>query len=196
MTLLRTLTVAGLALSAISSAALAAKLEIEISKVSQKMTVKLDGQTEYVWKVSTGAAGYDTPSGKFRPFRLEEDHYSKEWDDAPMPHSIFFTGDGHAIHGTLYQKSLGRRASHGCVRLSQTNAATLFSMVEDVGLGNTSVVVKGGFFDFGYRLDGDAPKPFATQKSNGVKIFAGGNSTKPAKVKKKKKKKGGLFSSL
>jgi hypothetical protein len=31
---------------------------------------------------------------------MEIDHYSEEWDDAPMPYSIFFTQIGHAIHGT------------------------------------------------------------------------------------------------
>lgn len=191
MKIARSMTVAA-ALMLATGVATAAKLEIVVSKVSQKMTVKVDGQTEYVWPVSTGTAGYDTPSGKFRAFRMEEDHFSKEWDDAPMPYSIFFTDRGHAIHGTQYQKSLGRRASHGCVRLSESNAATLFSMVEDIGLGNTSVVVKGGFFDFTYATD-PPQKPFAIQKKNGVKIFASGSSTKP---KKKKKKKGGLFSSL
>jgi L,D-transpeptidase catalytic domain len=175
----------------------AARIEVTVNKVSQKMTVKIDGATEYVWPVSTGRSGYDTPSGKFRPFRLEADHFSKEWDDAPMPHSIFFTGEGHAIHGTQYYKSLGRRASHGCVRLSEDNAATLFSIVEDNGLGNTSVVVKGGFFDFGNWGDDDStPKPFAVQKKNGVNIFASGSGQNAAKAKKKKKKKVGFFSSL
>ncbi len=47
---------------------------------------------------------------------MEADHYSKEWDDAPMPHSIFFTKRGHAIHGTDYARRLGDPASHGCVR--------------------------------------------------------------------------------
>jgi hypothetical protein len=126
----------------------AKKVEIIISKVSQKMTVKVDGDTEYVWPVSTGAAQYETPSGNFRPFRMEAEHFSKEWDDAPMPHSIFFTGDGHAIHGSYHVKSLGRRASHGCVRLSPDNAATLFELVGDAGMSNTRVVLKGGFFDF------------------------------------------------
>lgn len=135
-------------LAAIAEGAFAKKIEIIISKPGQKMTVKVDGDTEYVWPVSTGAAGYDTPSGKWRPFRLEEDHFSKEWDDAPMPHSIFFTGDGHAIHGSFHVKSLGRRASHGCVRLAPENAATLFSLVKSAGLSNTSVTIKGGFFDF------------------------------------------------
>jgi hypothetical protein len=126
----------------------ASRVEIIVSKVSQKMTVKIDGDTEYVWPVSTGAAGYETPSGSFKPFRMEAEHFSKEWDDAPMPHSIFFTGDGHAIHGSYHVNSLGRRASHGCVRLAPENAATLFNLVEANGMANTRVVLKGGFFDF------------------------------------------------
>lgn len=125
------------------------RLLITINKASQKMTVTLDGDTLHRWKVSTGARGYDTPSGNFRPFRMEREHYSKEWDDAPMPHSIFFTTRGHAVHGSYHTKSLGRRASHGCVRLHPDNAAKLFSLVSKTGLSNTRVVVKGGFFDSG-----------------------------------------------
>lgn len=125
------------------------RLVITINKVSQKMTVVLDGDTLYRWKVSTGAKGYDTPSGNFRPFRMERDHFSKEWDDAPMPHSIFFTTRGHAVHGSFHTKSLGRRASHGCVRLHPDNAAKLFSLVSKTGMSNTRVIVKGGFFDTG-----------------------------------------------
>lgn len=125
------------------------RLIISINKVSQKMTVELDGRSKFKWPVSTGAAGYETPSGTYTPFRLEKEHYSKEWDDAPMPHSIFFTGRGHAVHGSYHVKSLGRRASHGCVRLHPDNAAKLFALVQEAGLLNTSVVVRGGFFDTG-----------------------------------------------
>jgi lipoprotein-anchoring transpeptidase ErfK/SrfK len=125
------------------------RLVITINKVSQKMTVALDGDTLHRWKVSTGAKGYDTPSGNFRPFRMEREHYSKEWDDAPMPHSIFFTTRGHAVHGSFHTKSLGRRASHGCVRLHPDNAAKLFSLVSKTGMSNTRVIVRGGFFDGG-----------------------------------------------
>ena len=70
----------------------------------------------YDWPVSTGQRGYDTPAGVFKPFRMEKDHFSREWDEAPMPYSIFFTMDGHAIHGSFDIKRLGRPASHGCVR--------------------------------------------------------------------------------
>jgi hypothetical protein len=75
---------------------------------------------------------------------MEEDHYSKEWDEAPMPHSIFFTKIGHAIHGSYDVKRLGTPASHGCVRLSPAHAATLFAMVKRDGVTNTKVVLTGG----------------------------------------------------
>ncbi len=150
-----------LSITAFANSASAKKVEIVISKVSQKMTVKVDGSTEYVWPVSTGAAKYETPSGNFRPFRMEAEHFSKEWDDAPMPHAIFFTDRGHAIHGSFHTKSLGRRASHGCVRLAPENAETLFGIVNEAGLGNTKVVLKGGFFDFNGGGGGSSSRSFA-----------------------------------
>lgn len=121
---------------------------VTINKASQKMTVTVGGQRMYTWLVSTGAQGYTTPSGSFKPFRMEAEHFSKEWDDAPMPHSIFFTAEGHAIHGSPYTKRLGTRASHGCVRLSPDNAATLYALVQKVGMSNTRVIVRGGGFDW------------------------------------------------
>ena len=138
------------------------RLIITVNKVSQKMTVELDGDQLYKWPVSTGAPGYDTPSGTFRPFRMEKEHFSKEWDDAPMPYSIFFTGEGHALHGSYHVKSLGRRASHGCVRILPENAAILFGLVQKTGMSNTRVVIKGGFFADGSGVT-DRPKknPFA-----------------------------------
>ena len=116
---------------------------IEIDKSTQRMTVSQDGAQLYNWPVSTGLRSYDTPSGSFKPFRMEKDHYSREWDDAPMPHSIFFTTRGHAIHGTDHKRNIGRPASHGCVRLERENARILFGLVKQEGMANTRVVLTG-----------------------------------------------------
>ncbi|RDV04986.1 L,D-transpeptidase [Undibacter mobilis] len=129
-------------LSAFTAAPARADLLITVDKTSQRMTVEKDGEELFVWPVSTGAAGYDTPSGTFKPFRMEKDHFSREWDDAPMPHSIFFTMKGHAIHGSTH-KSIGRPASHGCVRLEPKNAALLFDLVKQETMGKTRVVLTG-----------------------------------------------------
>ena len=120
-----------------------ADLLVEIDKATQSMKVTVNGAQLYKWPVSTGANGYDTPSGAFRPFRMEIDHTSDEYENAPMPYSIFFTMTGNAVHGTEYESSLGHAVSHGCVRLSVKNAATLWSLVKQEKMANTSVVVTG-----------------------------------------------------
>ena len=107
-----------------------AALLIKVDKSAQTLTVTRDGQTLHTWPVSTGKTGYATPSGNFTTFRMEAEHFSKEWDDAPMPHSVFFTKQGHAIHGSFDTKRLGSPASHGCVRLSPENAAKLIFLSE------------------------------------------------------------------
>ena len=77
-----------------------AELLVKVDKSAQRMTVALNGAQLYDWPVTTGGSGYDTPSGTFKPFRMEIDHYSDEYDNAPMPYSIFFTQTGNAIHGS------------------------------------------------------------------------------------------------
>jgi L,D-transpeptidase catalytic domain len=131
------------ALSAAITSGAQAEILITVDKSAQRMTVVHDGQPLYNWPVSTGRNGYGSPSGSFTAFRMEADHHSDEWDDAPMPHSIFFTKIGHAIHGTFDAKNLGKPASHGCVRLSVANAATLFALVERDGVTHTKVVLTG-----------------------------------------------------
>ncbi len=121
----------------------AATVLVTIDKSTQRRTVEVDGSLRWVWPVSTGRPGHDTPSGRYTAFRMEADHFSKEWDDAPMPHSIFFSKTGHAIHGYLNTRRIGTPASHGCVRLTPANAARLYALVEQEGLPNTRVVVTG-----------------------------------------------------
>lgn len=134
-----------LALSA--GASFAMQVDIIVDKVAQRMHVKVDGEEKYLWLVSTGGPGHDTPSGHFHIFRFDKNHFSKEWDDAPMPNSMFFTALGHAIHGSSHVKMLGTAASHGCVRLAPENAAVLWDLVQEAGINNNSVTIKGGLFD-------------------------------------------------
>ena len=121
----------------------ASKILITIDKPMQAMKVFVDNVERYTWKVSTGLRSYDTPSGTYKARSMNEIWYSKQWDDAPMPHAIFFTKKGHAIHGTDETKKLGSPASHGCVRLALEHARTLFTLVEANGLENTEIVLSG-----------------------------------------------------
>ena len=117
-----------------------ANVVAHISIGSQTMQVSEDGRPLYTWPVSTARFGYVTPMGYYHPLRLERIWRSTIYNNAPMPYAIFFRG-GFAIHGTYEVGSLGRPASHGCVRLNTGDAATLFSLVEEHGYGGTSIVI-------------------------------------------------------
>jgi hypothetical protein len=137
---------------------------VNIDKTRQQMTVYVDGVERYEWPVSTGRAGYSTPSGTYTATSMNEIWYSKQWDNAPMPHSIFFIKDGHAIHGSYDVKNLGRPASHGCVRISPKDAAILYALVEENGLENTRVVVTGVTPGGEYKVAEDETSPRGAYK--------------------------------
>jgi L,D-transpeptidase catalytic domain len=119
-----------------------ANVLIKVDQSNQRMIVLVNGEPRFSWPVSTGKTGYNTPNGIFRPNRMEAEHFSDEYESAPMPHAIFFDKQGHAIHGS--SERLGRPASHGCVRISPGHAAELFSLVERERMGNTTVEITGG----------------------------------------------------
>lgn len=117
------------------------RISIQIDKRAQRMTVVVDGEKRATYRVSTGKEGFETPRGTFRVLVMKEMHYSRKYDNAPMPFSIFFTNNGHAIHGTTAVGRLGRPASHGCVRLSPKDARALYELAERAGARNVTIRV-------------------------------------------------------
>jgi len=117
-----------------------AGIRVSVDIGSQRMHVYVNGVMRHSWRVSTGRRPYRTPTGTYSPTRLERSWYSRRYNGAPMPHSIFFYG-GYAIHGTNQTRALGRPASHGCVRLSRRNAARLFRLVRRHGPRRTRISI-------------------------------------------------------
>lgn len=117
-----------------------AEIVAKIIKSTQTMKVYVNGVQTHQWRVSTARRGYSTPVGQWRPKWLSRMHYSRKYNNSPMPHSIFFKG-GYAIHGTGAIRRLGRTASHGCIRLHPKNARALYSLVMRHGKRNTRVVI-------------------------------------------------------
>lgn len=115
-------------------------VKIVINVTDQSMAVDVNGWPYGRWLVSTAREGYRTPRGSFRPFMLQKVYFSKKYDNSPMPNSIFFYY-GFAIHGTYYERYLGRPASHGCVRLALDHAATLYALVQKYGLRSTRISI-------------------------------------------------------
>lgn len=121
--------------------AMAPKIIAKIDISDQTMEVVVDGEVRHTWAVSTGAKGYRTPVGVWQPYRMHTMWRSRKYDNAPMPHSIFFTG-GYAIHATPHIRKLGRPASHGCIRLHPDHAKELFALVKEHGRAMTRVVIE------------------------------------------------------
>ncbi len=114
------------------------RVTAHIDLSQQRMKVFLGENLIHTWSVSTARKGYVTPTGKYQPQFIERMHYSRLYHNSAMPYSIFFKGN-FAIHGTRSIRRLGRRASHGCVRLHPKNAKKLYHLVRKYGKANTFI---------------------------------------------------------
>lgn len=129
---LMTKLVAAVGLLACFTSAAQARVVARVDLSEQQMRVYVSGELRYIWPVSTARRGYHTPTGSFGVKSMSRYHRSTIYSGAPMPHAIFFHG-GYAVHGTYETRNLGRRASHGCVRLHPANARELFELVQEEG---------------------------------------------------------------
>ncbi|MBW7949512.1 MAG: L,D-transpeptidase [Pseudorhodoplanes sp.] len=101
----------------------AGQLHIMISIRSQTVTVYSDGVVAARSRVSTGMKGFPTPTGVFSVIQKNRHHRSNIYSGAPMPFMQRLTWSGIALHqGALP----GYPASHGCIRLNQDFAQTLW----------------------------------------------------------------------
>jgi hypothetical protein len=101
------------------SSTASANILIAIDKSAQHMSISVDGTPRSEWPASTGRAGYNTPKGALKVNRMDAEHFSQEWDNAPMPHAFFFDMKG------------------------SRPAGMLFDLVKAEGMGNATVVVSG-----------------------------------------------------
>ena len=141
---MRILLAAALALGAMTfhsvHSAQAAAVEARIDLSEQRMRVYQHGRLLYTWPVSTARRGKVTPTGTWTAKWLSKNHRSSRYRGAPMPYSVFYSGN-FAIHGTNQIKKLGRPASAGCIRLHPENARVFYNMAQRAGLKNTRVRV-------------------------------------------------------
>jgi hypothetical protein len=100
--------------------------------------------------VSTGIAKHETPLMERHPSGPSYTKYtSKKYPEGNymglgnMPYVVFING-GYAIHGTTMgnARKLGRKASHGCIRLHPENGKTFFDLVRKVGLENVWISIE------------------------------------------------------
>ena len=114
-------------------------LMILVSIPEQTMHVYRNGILIGRSSVSSGAKGRSTPGGVFTILEKSERHYSKKYNNAPMPNMQRLTWTGIAMHsGNLP----GYAASHGCIRLPFDFSQLLFNATEKGGTG--TVVIGDG----------------------------------------------------
>ena len=103
---------------------------ILISLPQQVMNVYRNGVLVARSSISTGTRSHATPTGVFTILQKNADHYSKTYDNAPMPYMQRLTWDGVAFHSGFLP---GYPASHGCIRLPYRFSRKLFDLTRQGG---------------------------------------------------------------
>lgn len=116
----------------------------------KKIVIDISEQTLYAYEgkslfmqelVSTGLELTKTPRGLFTLFKKMPSRYmqgplpgvSEQYYDLPgVPWTMYFTGQGAAIHGAYWHENFGEQWSHGCVNLPPAQARELYEWA-DVG---------------------------------------------------------------
>lgn len=106
-------------------------VHIIVSLPKQQMTVYKGDKVLTTSKVSSGKAGYSTPSGVFSILERKPRHYSNIYRGAPMPFMQRLTWSGIALHAS--NSVPNHPASHGCVRLPPAFAKQLFQVTQKGG---------------------------------------------------------------
>ena len=109
-----------------------------ISIPDHQLALIEDGQVKKIYPVAVGKASTPSPTGSFRiVVRVVDPTYYHEGKViAPGPHNPL--GDrwmgldrrGYGIHGTNAPQSIGKSASHGCIRMAKHDLEELFLMVK------------------------------------------------------------------
>lgn len=117
------------------------------------ITVDLDARVLSVFKggyeigaaaVLLGTDEYPTPLGTFPILAKQRHNVSEKYDNAPMPWSMFLTGDGVAIHGGSQVEN--GYASHGCIAGPDGFVEKIFAVTKP---GDKVIITRGATMGLG-----------------------------------------------
>jgi len=122
------------------------KRVIVVSLEDRKLALVEDGQIKKVYTVAVGKPTTPSPTGKFTiARRIKNPTYSHDGKTVlPGPGNPVGTRwmglsvKGYGIHGTNESRSIGKAASHGCIRMARKDLEEMYEMV---GLGDTVKLV-------------------------------------------------------
>ncbi len=128
----------------------ARELRLVIRLRERRVHVYEGNEVKVSYPIAIGKAGWETPTGTFEVINMLE---NPGWTNPftgdivqPGPNNplgdrwIAFWTDGRnyiGFHGTPNRESIGRAASHGCIRMYNEDVRALYSMV---GMGTTVTV--------------------------------------------------------
>jgi lipoprotein-anchoring transpeptidase ErfK/SrfK len=143
----------------------AAKRTIVVSLEDRKLALVEDGQVKKLYTVAVGKPTTPSPEGEFTIERRAKNpvyhHAGKTVQPGPSnPVGTRWMGlskAGYGIHGTNEPKSIGKAASHGCIRMAK---ADLEEFYELVAAGDTVRIV-GERNEETVKLFGEPVKPTA-----------------------------------
>jgi lipoprotein-anchoring transpeptidase ErfK/SrfK len=113
------------------------KRTIVVSLEDRKLALVEDGQVKKVYTVSVGKPSTPSPVGTFTIQRRVKNpvyqHDGKVVEPGPgNPVGTRWMGlsvKGYGIHGTNEPKSIGKAASHGCIRMARKDLEEMYAMV-------------------------------------------------------------------
>ncbi len=106
-------------------------VQLIVNLAEQRVRVYVGDSEVASSQVSSGKAGYDTPTGIFSILGKSRYHRSNIYSNAPMPFMQRLTWSGIALHAS--NSVPAQPASHGCVRLPGQFAGQLFGFTERGG---------------------------------------------------------------
>jgi len=131
-----------LGMAAMALAQSAPKRVIVVSLEDRKLALIEDGQVKEVFPVAVGKPSTPSPLGTFTiQRRVANPVYQHDGKTVqPGPHNpvgsrwIGLSIRGYGIHGTNAPSSIGKAASHGCIRMGKADVEKLFS---EIAVGDT-----------------------------------------------------------
>ena len=152
VTMVATLGIAAMAITPTSSPGM--RLDADIS--ARTLKVLVDGKVVRTYGIAVGKASHPTPTGSFRTGTIDWNPAwvppNSEWAKNKKPQApgapgnplrgvkIYFRAPAYYIHGTSSPGSIGKAASHGCIRMTESDAKSLARRIEAAG-GSVPLVI-------------------------------------------------------
>jgi hypothetical protein len=111
--------------------------QILVSLPDRKLALIEDGEVKKVYPIAVGKAATPSPSGSFtianrvtNPTYYHPGKVIPSGPENPLGNRwIGLSQKGYGIHGTNEPRSIGKAASHGCIRMAKADLEELFEIV-------------------------------------------------------------------